>query len=131
MNMNMVADAMLDFLKTKHDRVYRNSSTSNPVFPYVVYRVENVTENEPSDEFYIHVDIHEDTNKSVRLMEDLADKIDGDGKDLEPSGLNKKVMNTDGFNAHFTREGRQFVDGNELISEQVIFLRYNTRIYFK
>jgi len=29
------------------------------------------------------------------------------------------------------REGRQFIDGNELVSSQVINLRYNTRIYFK
>lgn len=123
MNSNMIADAVKDFLETKHERVYRNSSSSSPVFPYVVYRVENIIENMPSEDFYIHIDIHEDTTKSVRVMEDLADAIDND--------LNNLVMNTDGFNAHFTRESRQFVDGTELISEQVIFLRYNTRIYFK
>lgn len=123
MNSNMIADAMYDFLKTKHERVYRNSSPASPVFPYVVYRVESVTDSIPSEDFYIHVDIHEDTQKSVRAMETLADTIDND--------LNDKVMNQAGFNAHFMRESRQFVDGQELISEQVIFLRYNTRIYFK
>ena len=123
MNSNMIADAVYDFLSAKHPRVYRNSSVANPVFPYVVYRVESVVDSIPSEDFYIHVDIHEDTNKSVRVMEDLADTID--------NSLNDLVMNADGFNAHFTRESRQFVDGNELISEQVIFLRYNTRIYFK
>lgn len=123
MNSNMIADAVYDFLRTKHSRVYRNSSTSNPVFPYVVYRVESVVDSIPSEDFYIHVDIHEDTSKSVRVMETLADTID--------NALNDSVMNADGFNAHFMRESRQFVDGNELISEQVIFLRYTTRIYFK
>jgi hypothetical protein len=123
MNTNMIADAIYDFLITKHERVYRNSSPSSPTFPYVVYRIESVTDSAPSEDFYIYVDIYEDTNKSVRAMEDLADSIDNE--------LNDLVMNTDGFNAHFMREGRQFVDGTELISEQVIFLRYNTRIYFK
>ena len=123
MNTNMIADAIYDFLITKHERVYRNSSPSSPTFPYVVYRIESVTDSTPSEDFYIYVDIYEDTNKSVRVMEDLADNIDNE--------LNDLVMNTDGFNAHFMREGRQFVDGTELISEQVIFLRYNTRIYFK
>ncbi|GEM04529.1 hypothetical protein HMI01_15170 [Halolactibacillus miurensis] len=123
MNTNMIADAIYDFLITKHERVYRNSSPSSPTFPYVVYRIESVTDSTPSNDFYIYVDIYEDTNKSVRVMEDLADSIDNE--------LNDLVMNTDGFNAHFMREGRQFVDGTELISEQVIFLRYNTRIYFK
>ncbi|GEM02498.1 hypothetical protein SAMN05421839_1067 [Halolactibacillus halophilus] len=123
MNTNMIADAIYGFLKTKHERVYRNTSTSSPTFPYVVYRIESVMDNTPSEDFYVHVDIYEDTNKSVRVMEDLADSIDNE--------LNDLVMNTDGFNAHFMREGRQFVDGNELISEQGVFLRYNTRIYFK
>ena len=123
MNLNMIADAMYDFLKTKHEHVYRNSSSSSPVFPYVVYRIESVTDSIPSEDFYIYVDIYEDTTKSVREIENIADAID--------NALNNTVMNTDVFNAHFMREGRQFVDGNELISEQGVFLRYNTRIYFK
>lgn len=122
-NSNMIADAVNAFLDTKHDRVYRNSAPRSSLFPYVVFRVESVIENTPSEDFYIHVDIYEDTTKSVRLMEDLADNIDNE--------LNNMVMNEEGFNAHFLREGRQFVDGEELISAQVIFLRYNTRIYFK
>lgn len=123
MNSNMIADAMYDFLTTMHERVYRNSTSSSPVFPYVVYRIESVVDSIPSEDFYVHIDIHEDTTKSVRQMEALADKIDNE--------LNNLVMNTADFNAHFSRESRQFVDGNELISEQVIFLRYTTRIYFK
>lgn len=123
MNTNMIADAVNNFLLTIHDRVYRNSSPSDPAGPYVVYRVESVVDNIPSEDFYIYVDIYEDTNKSVRAMEDLADTIDNQ--------LNDLVMNADGFNAHFMRESRQFVDGNELISEQGVFLRYTTRIYFK
>src|SRR5690554_1902643 len=96
MNTNMIADAIYDFLITKHERVYRNSSPSSPTFPYVVYRIESVTDSTPSEDFYIYVDIYEDTNKSVRAMEDLADSIDNE--------LNDLVMNTDGFNVYFMRE---------------------------
>ena len=123
MNTNMIADSVYNYLITKHDRVYRNSAPRSPVFPYVAFRLESVVDNTPSEDFYIHIDVYEDTTTSVRFMETLADSIDSD--------LNDTVMNTDGFNAHFMREGRQFVDGTELISSQVIFLRYNTRVYFK
>ena len=123
MNTNMIADALLAFLETKHSRVYRNKATRSPIFPYVVFRLESVIDSTPSEDFYVYVDIYEDTTKSVRFMEDLADTID--------NALNDKVMNADGFNAHFMREGRQFIDGNELVSSQVINMRYNTRIYFE
>lgn len=123
MNTNSIADAVWEFLKTKHARVYRNSSPQAPVFPYVVYQIESVTDSTPSEDFYIYIDVYEDTEKSVREIEDLADAID--------NNLNDKVMNKDTFNAHFMRESRQFVDGNELISQQGVLLRYNTRIYFK
>ena len=123
MDTNMIADALLAFLETKHSRVYRNKAPRSPIFPYVVFRLESVIDSTPSEDFYVYVDIYEDTTKSVRFMEDLADTID--------NALNDTVMNADGFNAHFMREGRQFIDGNELVSSQVINLRYNTRIYFK
>lgn len=123
MDTNLIADAVYAYLSTKHSRVYRNKSPRSPVFPYIVYRVESVINNEPSEDFYINVDVYEDANKSVRAIEGLADTID--------NGLNKTVLNADGFNAHFMREIRQFVDGTELISQQMINLRYNTRIYFK
>lgn len=123
MNTNMIADAIYMELSDLHERVYRNSSPQSPQFPYVVYRIESVVDSIPSEDFYIYVDVYDDTNKSVREIEDIADTID--------NFLNDAVLNADGFNAHFMRESRQFVDGNELISEQGVFLRYNTRIYFK
>lgn len=123
MNTNAVADEVLEYLSTKHTRVYRNRAPQSPVFPYVVYRVESVLNNSPSEDFYINVDIYEDVSKSVRTIEDLADSID--------SGLNMAVMNTSELNMHFLREARQFVDDEELVGKQMINLRYNTRIYFK
>lgn len=123
MNTNAVADEVLEYLSTKHARVYRNRAPQSPVFPYVVFRVESVLNNSPSEDFYINVDIYEDVSKSVRTIEDLADTID--------SGLNMTVMNTSELNMHFLREARQFVDDEELVGKQMINLRYNTRIYFK
>lgn len=123
MNTNAVADEVLEYLSTKHARVYRNRAPQSPVFPYVVYRVESVLNNSPSEDFYINVDIYEDVSKSVRTIEDLADTID--------AGLNMAVINTSALNMHFLREVRQFVDDEELVGKQMINLRYNTRIYFK
>lgn len=123
MNTNAVADEVLEYLSTKHTRVYRNRAPQSPVFPYVVFRVESVMNNSPSEDFYINVDIYEDVSKSVRTIEDLADTID--------SGLNMTVMNTSVLNMHFLREARQFIDDEELVGKQMINLRYNTRIYFK
>ncbi len=123
MNTNAVADEVLEYLSTKHARVYRNRAPQSPVFPYVVFRVESVLNNSPSEDFYINVDIYEDVSKSVRTIEDLADTID--------AGLNMAVINTSALNMHFLREARQFVDDEELVGKQMINLRYNTRIYFK
>jgi hypothetical protein len=123
MNTNAVADEVLEYLSTKHARVYRNRAPQSPTFPYVVFRVESVLNNSPSEDFYINVDIYEDVSKSVRTIEDLADTID--------AGLNMTVINTSVLNMHFLREARQFIDDEELVGKQMINLRYNTRIYFK
>lgn len=123
MNTNAVADEVLEYLSTKHTRIYRNRAPQSPAFPYVVFRVDSVLNNSPSEDFYINVDIYEDVSKSVRTIEDLADTID--------KGLNMAVINTSALNMHFLREARQFVDDEELVGKQMINLRYNTRIYFK
>lgn len=123
MNTNAVADKVLEYLSTKHARVYRNRAPQSPTFPYVVYRVESVMNNSPSEDFYINVDVYDDVSKSVRTIEDLADTID--------AGLNMTVVNTSVLNMHFLREQRQFIDDEELVGKQMINLRYNTRIYFK
>jgi len=123
MDTNAVADEVLEYLSTKHTRVYRNRAPQSPTFPYVVFRVESVLNNSPSEDFYINVDVYEDVTQSVRTIEALADTIDTD--------LNMTVINTSVLNMHFLREARQFVDDEELVGKQMINLRYNTRIYFK
>lgn len=123
MNMNLVADEIYDYLITKHERVYRNKSPQSPVFPYVVYRVESVINTYPSEDLYVQIDIYEDSNKSVRGIEDLADTIDKD--------LNMKVFNTSELNLHFVRDGRNYVPTEELVSAHMINIRYAVRAYFK
>lgn len=123
MNMNLVADEIYDYLITKHERVYRNKSPQSPLFPYVVYRVESVINTYPSEDLYVQIDIYEDSNKSVRGIEDLADTIDKD--------LNMKVFNTSELNLHFVRDGRNYVPAEELVSSHMINLRYAVRAYFK
>lgn len=131
MNTNAVADSILAFLEEKHERVFRNKSPKSPVFPYVVFRLESISPSNPSEDYYLNVDIYEDSESSVRPMEDLADDIDGNGKYLNPTGLNQKTINTDLFSAYFDREQRQHVPAEELVGSQAINMRYNTRIYFK
>ena len=123
MNTNAVADEVYDYLITKHARVYRNKSPQSPVFPYVVYSVESVIDSYPSEDLYVNVDIYENANESVRTIEDLADTID--------NGLNLTVINTEELNLYFNREQRQYVSSQELVSTQLINLRYVVRVYFK
>ena len=123
MNMNAVADEVEAYLTTKHERAYRNRSPQSPVFPYVVYRIESAMNTYPSEDLYVNIDVYEDSNKSVRGIEDLADTIDKD--------LNMKVFNTEELNLHFVREQRQYVPAEELVSAHVINIRYAVRAYFK
>lgn len=123
MNINGVADEVLKYLETKHTRVYRNKAPQSPIFPYVVYKVESVVNTMPSEDLYLNIDVYEDVNKSVRVMEDLADLIDNE--------LNQKVINTSKLNLYFDREQRQYINPEELVSAHLINLRYVVRAYFK
>lgn len=123
MRTNEVADTIYNYLTEKHNRVYRNKSPQSPVFPYVVYRIESVMNTYPSEDLYVNIDVYEESNKSVRVMEDLADTIDKD--------LNMKVFNTSELNLHFVRDGRNYVPTEELVSAHMINLRYAVRAYFK
>jgi hypothetical protein len=127
-NSNLVSDTILDYLETKHQRVYRNKAPKNSSsfilqFPYVVYRLESVTSSYPSEDYYLNVDIYEDVNNSVRDIEDLADNID--------NGLNHNVINTDDINLQFEREQRQYINAEELVSAHMINIRYVVQVYFK
>lgn len=122
MNTNAVADEILTYLETKHQRVYRNKAIQSPDYPYVVFRIDSITDSYPSEDLYLNIDIYEDVNESVRAMEDLADTID--------NGLNHTVINTEILNIHFEREQRQYVPAEELVSTHLVNLRYVVRAYF-
>jgi hypothetical protein len=123
MNINAIADETYTYLKTKYSRVYRNNATPSPTFPYVVFRVESVTNSYPSEDLYINIDVYEKAGISVRVIEDLADTID--------TGLNRKIITTNKVNAHFEREARQYVPTQDLVDAHMINLRYAVRTYFK
>ncbi|MBW8382498.1 MAG: hypothetical protein K0M69_08280 [Youngiibacter sp.] len=123
MGTNAIADTLNEYLLTKHQRVYRNRPVQNPVFPYVVYKVESSSESYPSEDLYVHIDIYEDSGKGVRDMEDLADTID--------DGLNHNVINNSNLNLQFEREVRQYISPAELVTSHLVSLRYFVRAYFK
>ncbi|MBS4538216.1 hypothetical protein GOQ27_07060 [Clostridium sp. D2Q-11] len=120
---NLLSDTVLEELKKYHPRVYRNRAPQNPIFPYIIYVLDNLVDSFPSEDYYIHIDVYDDGNKSVRAMENLADIID--------NNINNKVLNIPGLNIHFKREGRQFVGSEDLGGKNLINLRYNTRVYFR
>ena len=43
MDTNAVADELAAYLETKHARVYRNKAKQSPVLPYVVYRIDTIS----------------------------------------------------------------------------------------
>ena len=122
MRSNDVADIIGDYLKTKHARVHRAKAPSQKVFPYVVYRIESVTDSYPSEDMYLNVDIYEDPMKSIRVVETLADDID--------LGLNHSVILGNGLNLQFEREQRQSVDAQDLVEAYLVNIRYVVRGYF-
>ena len=123
METNAVADELAAYLETKHERVYRTKAPQSPRFPYVVYRIDSISNTMPSEDFLMIIDVYEDASKSVREIEDIADAID--------AGINHKVIDTEKLNMHFERSFRQYVSDEELISLHMIQLQYTTRIYFK
>jgi hypothetical protein len=123
MNMNEVADTVLDYLGTKHSRVYRNKATQKPVFPYVVFRIDSGIDTYPSEDLYLNIDIYDDVNTSVRTMENLADSVD--------NGLNHTTINTGTLCIQFEREQRQYIPPEEFVSSHIVNLRYVVRAYFK
>lgn len=123
MNTNAIADEILIYLNEKHDRVYRNKAPQVPIFPYVVFTVESVVNSYPSEDLYLNINIFEEINKSARDIDDLGDLID--------KGLNHSVINNDKLNLQFEREQRQYINGTELITTQLINIRYVVRAYLK
>ncbi len=133
MNTNAIADEILAYLKTKHSRAYRNKSPKKPTYPYVVFRIDSGVPSYPSENRYINIDIYDSASKTSRAVENLADLIDGDGKreGAEPTGFNRRIIDTDDFNAFFELEQRQYVQSEELAGVQLINMRYVMQVFSK
>jgi hypothetical protein len=129
MKTNEINDAVYDYLITKHSRVYKNNPVQQPAFPYVVFFIDSVNNSMPSDDLYLNINIYEDPKKSIRAIETLGDEIDGDR--LTPTGLNMMVINTSDVALRFFREQRQRVGADDLISSQMVNIRYVLRAYYK
>ena len=123
MNTNAVADNILDYLSEKYPRVYRNRAKVGTEFPYIVFRLDSALDSYPSEDYYLNIDIYEKSGMSVRTIEALADVVD--------KGLNHTVRINASINLQFEREQRQFVPSDELVTEQLINLRYTVRAYEK
>jgi hypothetical protein len=121
MNTNLVADTLLTKLLTYHTRVYRNEAPTNPVFPYVVFDCESVSDSYPSHEYYIYVNVFDAPTASVRAMNDIADDIDE---------LDDTILTATGMNMHIVKINRQFISNAELTRSKAINLQYSARVYF-
>jgi len=122
MDTNGVADAVLNYLLTKHPRVYRNIAEQSPVFPYVVFKIDTITNTYPSFDMYLVVNIYDEPGASVRTIEALGDSID--------FGLEQKVINGTDMSLRFGLEQRQYVSSEDLIDAQLVNFRYVIRGYF-
>lgn len=123
MNTNAVADAVLEILEQKHSRVYRNAPPKTPIKPYIIYKTDSSTDTSPSDDIYIYIDIYDASENLSRDIEDLADTIE--------NTLNGMIVNTEVVNIQFEKEQRQYIGPEELVSVQMINMRYILRVYFK
>lgn len=122
MNTNKIADSILSILSIIHTRVYRNAPPLNPIFPYVVFDCESISDSKPSHDYYIYINIYDSPTSSVLVINDLADRIEE---------LDESLINNSDFNLYLTRINRQFISSNELTKSQAINLQMSARVYFK
>lgn len=122
MDTNAISDLILAKLSTLHARVYRNQAVQSPVAPYIVYKLDTVSATDPSVDYYLMVNIFDEPHTSVRDIEALADTIQTE--------FDCTILRTELLNLHITLEQRQFVEQTDLITAQMINLRFVVRSYF-
>lgn len=121
MDSNAISDAILATLTQQ--RVYRNKPPTDPIFPYIVCTLESLNATDPSTDYYLNIDICEDPDVSVREMETIADNIQ--------DNLDNKVINDSNLNIHIVIEQRQYISNKDLVTHQMINIRFVCRCYFK
>ncbi len=122
MDTNKVADKLYTLLSAKHARVYRNAPPSSPVFPYVVYNVESITESYPSEDYYVYIDVFDSATGSVRPMETLADSI---------QSIARTVVSDSDLSMQIEKISRQFISADDLTTSKMITMQFECRVYFK
>lgn len=131
MDNNAVAEAILPLLTAKYDKTYRNQLKDGESLPYVIFTLENAVPTYPSYDIELDIDIYEDGQKIAQTIEDIADNINGDGDIFNPTGLDKKIINTDTLSLDINLETRQYIPPTELVGMHFINMKYILRVYFK
>lgn len=121
MKTNQIADMIGREIAKVHTRVYRQKRPQKSIYPYIVYRLENVLPTYPSRDMYLNVDIYEKPTVSVRDVEDLADQIE--------RVLSQVILIEDGVNLQIEMETRQSVDAKALVDAYLINIRFTIRAY--
>ena len=119
--------AIGNYLASKVTRAYKSNAPEEAVFPYAVFYLPNSINTDPSEDFYLDVDIW-DNKQDTTALENLVDIIDGDGDVLNPTGLHHKTITADGITATFYRESRSEIeDEDPRLSRRQ--LQYSVRVY--
>lgn len=129
MNSVGLSEAIRDFLLTKCLTVYKSKASPKAQFPYITFKLPSSYDTNPSEDFTLEVNVWDDA-KDTTALENLADIIDGTGKILNPTGLNRRTIIFDGLTATFYREARGWVDDDDPnINRRQ--LRYRVRVYYE
>lgn len=123
MKMIELQASVKSFLKTFCPRVRLENASEDDTFPYVVFNIPDA----PSDMVMLEVDVWDD-KQDFNVLENLTDAIDGDGKALDPSGLNRKIIKGNSFQAYFIRKSRLPIPDEDKKYHRRQ-LRYSVKIY--
>ena len=119
--------AIGNYLASKITRAYKSKAPQDAAFPYAVFYLPNSINTDPSEDFYLDVDVWDD-DQDTTVLENLVDIIDGNGDPLNPTGLHHKTIRADNITATFYRESRSEIeDEDPRLSRRQ--LQYSVRVY--
>lgn len=122
MDTNAVADAIRTELGVIHARTYRNKSPQSPVNPFIVFALDTATAPTPSVDYSLEINVYDDPHASSESIETIADSIQ--------SAFDCHLIRTSSLNLHLVMDQRQYIPNTDLITAQMINLRFVVRAYF-
>lgn len=129
MNTVELSKTIRTFLLTKCLRVYKQKAPEKAMFPYVTFKLPSSFDYNPAEDFVLEIDGW-DISQDTTALELLMDSLDGDGDSLNPTGLHKKTIISNGLTVTFYRETRGELDDEDpSINRRQI--RYTARTYYK